>query len=136
MDLFLNKFFFVFHSVLIVFLLFGWVWRKTRLANLIAILLTFFSWFFLGIWYGYGYCPYTDWHWRVRARLGYQDPPDSYTKFLIDSLTGWNVNQGLVDVLTLVLLLLAFGASFYLNFKGWRRKRGTRLAKSKFMFVI
>jgi len=127
MDLFLNKFFFVFHSVLIVLLLFGWAWRRTRLANLIAILLTFFSWFFLGIWYGYGYCLCTDWHWRVRARLGYQDLPDSYTKFLIDSLTGWNVNQGLVDVLTLVLLLLAFGASFYLNFKDWRRKHGARL---------
>jgi len=125
MDRFLDKFFFVFHSSWIVFLLFGWVWKKTRRANLAVILLTAFSWFILGIWYGYGYCPSTDWHWRVRARLGYVDLPTSYTKFLIDSLTGWNVSQTFVDVLTLVLLVLAFGASLYLNLKDWRKKAPT-----------
>jgi len=120
MDRFLDKFFFVFHSSWILFLLFGWVWRKTRRANLAVILLTAFSWFILGIWYGYGYCPSTDWHWQVRARLGYKDLPNSYTKFLVDSLTGWNVSQGLIDVLTLVLLVLAFGASLYVNLKRGR----------------
>ena len=125
MDRFLDKFFFVFHSSWIVFLLFGWVWKKTRRANLAVILLTAFSWFILGIWYGYGYCPSTDWHWRVRARLGYVDLPTSYTKFLIDSLTGWNVSQTFVDMLTLVLLVLAFGASLYLNLKDWRKKAPT-----------
>jgi hypothetical protein len=122
MDRFLDKFFFVFHSSFIAFLLLGWAWRKTRRANLAVILLTAFSWFILGIWYGYGYCPSTDWHWRVRARLGYQDLPDSYTKFLVDSLTGLNVSQDLVDVLTLVLLLLAFGASLYSNLRRGREK--------------
>jgi len=122
MDRFLDKFFLVFHSSFIAFLLLGWAWRKTRRANLAVILLTAFSWFILGIWYGYGYCPSTDWHWRVRARLGYQDLPDSYTKFLVDSLTGLNVSQSLVDIVTLVLLLLASGASFYSNLKHERRK--------------
>jgi hypothetical protein len=93
MDRFLDKFFFVFHSTWIVFLLFGWAWRKTRRANLAVIVLTAFSWFILGIWYGYGYCPSTDWHWMVRVRLGYKDLPNSYTKFLVDSLTGWNVSR-------------------------------------------
>lgn len=123
MDAFLDKFFFVFHSTWIVFLLFGWIWRKTRRANLAVILLTAFSWFFLGIWYGYGYCPSTDWHWMVRARLGIQDLPNSYTKFLVDSLTGRNVSQGLIDVLTLALLVSAFGASLYFNLKDWGKKR-------------
>lgn len=36
---FLDKFFFVFHSALIVFNLFGWIWRKTRAANLVVVLL-------------------------------------------------------------------------------------------------
>jgi hypothetical protein len=66
----------------------------------------------------------------VRARLGYQDLPNSYTKFLIDSWTGWNVSQRLVDVLTLVLLILAFGASLYFNLKG-RSKRATGRGKNK-----
>lgn len=121
---FLDKFFFVFHSVWIAFLLLGWVWRKARLANLIIIVLTAFSWFILGIWYGYGYCPSTDWHWQVRVKLGYHDLPSSYTKFLIDSFTGWDVSQKTVDILTLVLLLLAFSASLYLNIRNWRKKRG------------
>jgi hypothetical protein len=97
---FLDKFFFVFHSSLIVLILFGWAWRKTRLAGLAVILLTAFSWFVLGIWYGYGYCPSTDWHWQVRAKLGIRDLPSSYTKFLLDSLTGWDMSQKAVDVLT------------------------------------
>lgn len=121
----LDKFFFVFHSFIIAFNLFGWMWRRTRLANLIIILLTAFSWFVLGIWYGYGYCPSTDWHWQVRAKLGIYDMPTSYTKFLVDSLTGWDVNQKLVDVVTLILLLLAFAASVWTNARDWKRKRRT-----------
>jgi hypothetical protein len=120
---FLDKFFFVFHSSLIVFILFGWLWKKARLANLVLILMVAFSWFILGIWYGYGYCPCTEWHWHVRAELGIFDMPSSYTKFLVDSLTGWNVSPKWIDVFTLVLLVAAFGASLYTNIRDWRRKR-------------
>ncbi len=122
----LNKFFFVFHSCLIVFILFGWAWRKTRLVNLVVILLTAFSWFILGIWYGYGYCPSTDWHWRVRLKLGIRDLPGSYTKFLVDSFTGGDVSQRVVDIFTLILLLMAFSFSLALNLRDWRRKRKAR----------
>ena len=124
MNALLDKFFFAFHSVWIIFLLFGWAWKKTRLANLAVILLTAFSWLFLGIWYGYGYCPSTDWHWRIRATLGYRDLPSSYTKFLVDSFTGWNVSSKTVDIFTLILLVLALGISLYLNIRGWRQKHG------------
>jgi hypothetical protein len=120
---FLDKFFFVFHSTLIVFNLLGWIWKKTRLANLIVILLTFLSWFILGIWYGFGYCPSTDWHWLVRKKMGYYDLPSTYTKFLIDSLTGWDVNPELVKILTVLLLALALFASVWTNIRGWRKKK-------------
>jgi len=123
---FLDKFFFVFHSSLIIFILFGWAPKKMRLANLVVILLTAFSWFILGIWYGYGYCPSTDWHWRVRTKLGICDLPSSYTKFLIDSLTGWNVSQRAVDILTLILLIGASAASLYTNIRGWRKRHDLR----------
>ncbi len=121
---FLDKFFFAFHSAIILLILFGWAWKKTRLANLIVILLTAFSWFILGIWYGYGYCPSTDWHWKVRAKLGIHDLPSSYTKFLVDSFTGWEVSQRIVDIFTLILLVSALGASLWTNIRDWRRKRG------------
>jgi hypothetical protein len=123
MYLFLDKFFFVFHSALIVFILCGWMWRKTRLANLVVILLTAFSWTFLGIWYGFGYCPSTDWHWQVRMKLGHHDLPSSYTKFLIDSLTGLDVSSKLVDILAVTLLGLALFASILTKVRDWRRKR-------------
>lgn len=124
MLVFLDKFFFVFHSAMIILILFGWAWKKTRLANLVVILLTAFSWFILGIWYGYGYCPSTDWHWQVRAKLGIHDLPSSYTKFLLDSFTGWDVSQKTVDVFTLILLLSALSASLYSNIRSWRGRRG------------
>ncbi len=90
---------------------------------MIVICLTAFSWFFLGIWYGFGYCPSTDWHWQVRARLGYYDLPDSYTKFLFDSLTGMDIPVKTVDTITVSFLLLAFGASLAVNFRDWRKAR-------------
>jgi hypothetical protein len=122
----LNKFFFAFHSCVIVFILFGWAWKKTRPANLAVILLTASSWFILGIWYGYGYCPSTDWHWRVRSKLGIRDLPESYTKFLVDSFTGGDVSQRTVDIFTLILLLSALAISLTLNVRDWKRKGKSR----------
>jgi hypothetical protein len=85
--------------------------------------LTFLSWFFLGIWYGFGYCPSTDWHWQVRMELGHYDMPASYLTFLIRSLTGWDVDKTLVDVFAVVFLLLALFASVITNFRDWKSRK-------------
>ena len=123
MYVFLDKFFFVFHSALILLILFGWIWRKTRLANLIVILFTGFSWTFLGIWYGFGYCPFTDWHWQVRIKLGHSNMPSSYTKVLVDSLTGLDIGEQFVDTLAVILLAVALVASVLTNVRDWRKRR-------------
>lgn len=120
---FLNVFFFVFHTALILFILLGWLWTKTRKINLAVVILTAFSWFFLGIWYGFGYCPSTDWHWQVRMRLGYYDMPSSYLTFLIRSLFGWKVDKTLVDVFAVVFLLLAIFVSVVTNYRDWKNRR-------------
>jgi hypothetical protein len=120
---FLNVFFFIFHSSVILFILLGWLWTKTRKINLAVVLITAFSWFFLGIWYGFGYCPSTDWHWQVRERLGFYDMPSSYLTFLIRSLTGWEVNKTLVDVFAVVFLFLALFASVVTNYRNWKNRR-------------
>lgn len=120
---FLDKFFFIFHSALILLILFGWIWRKTRVANLVVVLLTAFSWFILGIWYGFGFCPSTEWHWQVRMKLGYYDMPSSYTKFLIDSLTGLDVNEKMVDIFAVLFLTLALFASVLTNVRDLRKKQ-------------
>ena len=120
---FLNVFFFVFHSSLVLFILLGWIWPKTRKINLAVVMLTVFSWFFLGIWYGFGYCPSTDWHWQVRIKLGYYDMPSSYLTFLVRSLTGWNVDKTLVDVFAVLFLFLALVASVVTNYRDWKGRK-------------
>ena len=126
MYVFLDKFFFVFHSMLIVLIIFGWIWRKTRVINFIVVLLTALSWTVLGIWYGFGFCPCTEWHWQVREKLGYFDMPSSYTKFLIDSLTGLDVNEKLVDILAVSFLVLALFFSVFTNVRDWRGRQKKR----------
>ena len=120
---FLNLFFFVFHTSIILFILFGWIWRKTRKANMALILLTAFSWFILGIWYGYGYCPCTDWHWNVRMKLGIYDMASSYVEFLIETFTGWDVSRKFVDMIALIFLATAFLASITTNLRDWKKRK-------------
>jgi len=120
---FLDKFFFIIHSFIIIFILFGWIWKKTRVANLIIILITAFSWFILGIWYGFGYCFCTHWHYQVRMKLGYFDMPSSYIKFLVDILTGVDINPKLLDTFTFTFFFMAFIASIVINLKDWRNRR-------------
>ena len=115
MYIILDKFFFIFHTMLIGFNLFGWTWKKNRLANLITLLLTLLSWSILGIWFGFGHCPSTDWHWKVRARLGYLDMSSSYIKFLIDSFTGLDVSVKLINFWAVALLSIAIAASIVTN---------------------
>jgi hypothetical protein len=120
---FLNIFFFVFHTSIVLFIVLGWIWKKTRLANLILIVSTVFSWFFLGIWYGFGYCPCTDWHWQVRMRLGLYDTSTSYLEFLVETFTGLDVSRSLVDIFAVIFLIAAFCISIVLNVRDFKRKR-------------
>jgi hypothetical protein len=114
---FLNIFFFVFHTVFTLFNITGWMFRKTRKLNLITLLLTAFSWFVLGIWYGWGYCLCTDWHWQVREHLGYHDQQRSYIHFLILKLTGANPGETLVENATLIIFLFSLITSIGLNLR-------------------
>jgi len=130
-DYLLDKFFFIFHSSLIVFNLIGWAWKKTRPAHLIVTTLTALSWFGLGLWYGFGYCPSTDWHWQVRYRLGYQDLPDSYLQFLFELLTGQTIAPQLVDTVAVVALLGALGISIILNYYHWKHRHAFLSSKTR-----
>ena len=123
---FLDIFFTVFHTSLVLFNLFGWIWKKTRLPNLITLLLTAGSWLILGIFYGFGFCPLTDWHFSILEKLGYPDLPDSYLSFLFTRLTGIPIDQSLVDAVTLWGLIIALVISLYLNLRQWFRKAGKK----------
>ncbi|WP_200345934.1 DUF2784 domain-containing protein [Halochromatium glycolicum] len=111
------------HAALIVFNLTGWIWRRTRRAHLLVIGLTFGSWIGLGAWYGWGYCPMTDWHWHVKAALGETGLPASYVKYYADAMTGRSWNAVLVDAWVVGLALMALVFSVRLNWRDWRQQR-------------
>ena len=113
----LNILFFVFHGVLILFNLFGWLVERFRFWNLIALSATAGSWFILGIWKGWGYCPCTDWHWEVREQLGLPIETNSYIDFLLRQLLGLDFPIHVVDVATLIVFLICFLASLWVNLK-------------------
>lgn len=113
----LDYFFIIFHTTLIVFNLFGWIPKKTRKLNLITLTLTGLSWFALGLFYGIGYCPITDWHWNVLAELGHTNIPSSYIQYLIIRITGISFNEELINSLTAIFYFLALLLSVFINFK-------------------
>lgn len=114
---FLDWFFVIFHTSLIVFNLFGWIFKITRKANLITLSLTGGSWFILGIWKGIGYCPFTDWHWNVLNHLGKKNLPNSYVKYLLDRTIGIDIDANIVDPLVGILFFISLGCSIYTNIK-------------------
>ncbi|MFZ2340759.1 MAG: DUF2784 domain-containing protein [Bacteroidales bacterium] len=124
----LDIFFVVFHTSLTLFNLSGWIWKKTRLANLITLSLTGGLWLFLGLIVGMpGYCPLTDWHFDILYKLGETDLPISYIKYLIDRLTGLDVNENVVDKATLYCFIAAMAISLFLNFRDFIKKKRNKV---------
>lgn len=119
---FFNYFFFFFHTILILFNTLGWIIKKVRRLNLITLALTALSWFGLGIWYGWGYCVCTDWHWKIRQHLGYNDHTNSYIQLLLLKLTGITFPSPVVDVATATVFFLSLLISIVLNIKDYRSK--------------
>ena len=117
--------FFVVHTIWIGFICIGWASKRTRRAHLAAVVLTALSWFALGAWFGWGYCPMTDWHWQVRERLGYQDPP-SYVQLLVSVVTGIELSARTADILALGTLGLAAALTTAANLDGSRRRKSWR----------
>jgi hypothetical protein len=108
------------HLALIGFNLFGWIPKRTRKAHLITISLTAASWFILGIWYGIGYCPITDWQWDVKEKLGETGLPSSFIKYFADKITGSDIPASTVNAATLAGFIFAVVATVWVNFKAHR----------------
>lgn len=112
-----NFFFYAFHTILIIFNLFGWLAPRMRKFNLISLLLTFGSWLILGLWKGWGYCFLTDWHYKILKALGERDIPSSYIAFLVKKLSGQTPNAEMVDIFTVSLAILALSCSLWTNLR-------------------
>jgi len=121
-----DVFFFIFHVLLIGFNLFGWIPERLRKWNLLTLGLTAFSWFVLGIFYGFGYCFLTDWHWQIRDQLGYANPYNSYIHFLVSTIFSIDVSAEIVDLFTGILFAAAVIMSVITNVKSLKRKKLNR----------
>jgi hypothetical protein len=121
----LDVFFFLFHALFTGFCTLGWIWRKTRKANLVLLLITGISWLFIGplCGYGLGYCPFTDWHWQVKIKLGYTSIPRSYIKFFLDTLTGLDFDALCVDIVVALVFASALIISLMLNIRDFVKRR-------------
>ncbi|WP_379086993.1 DUF2784 domain-containing protein [Pedobacter sp. UC225_65] len=106
----------ILHLLMIGFNLFGWIFKATRRIHFWFTMLTLSCWTLLGIWFGLGYCPITDWQWKVKEKLGEKNLPDSFIKYFVDKVTGANSNAELIDILTLGFFLIAIAISIKLNF--------------------
>ncbi len=119
----LNWFFLLFHSVVILFNLFGWIFRSSRKWNLALLLLTAASWFGLGIFYGWGYCFLTDWHWQVLDTLSASPHENSYVQYLFRRIAGVTVEARFADLLTAMLFVAALAASLFVNIRDALKRR-------------
>lgn len=113
----------IFHIALVIFNMTGWMHPTTRRWHLLTIMATAFAWFGLGLFYGIGYCPLTDWQWSLRRQMGYFDMPDSFIKFIADKALGINSNADLIDLLTAIGFFVSLFLSVLLNIRDYRTHR-------------
>ncbi|WP_343530669.1 DUF2784 domain-containing protein [Pedobacter sp.] len=114
--LLLDYFLTALHLVIIGLNLFVWIWPKTRKLHLYIVGITLFCWLVLGIWYGIGYCPITEWQWKVKTELGETNLPNSFVKYHLDHIVGFSVPDTTVDIITLGTFLIAIVCSVKMNF--------------------
>ena len=120
----LDWFFLVFHTVLLVFNMVGWMWPRWRKLNLMTLLATAVSWTVMGIWYGAGYCVCTDLHWQVRRALGFHDEASTYVQFLVQRLTGVIPAPGPTKWVSGVAFVAVLVLSIWLNLRSEERRVG------------
>jgi hypothetical protein len=80
-------------------------------VTLLVQSLTLGSWFGLGVWKGFGYCLFTDWHWRIKARLRQPPVPESYIKFLVDGIIRSDVDPALTERVTFAVFFIAIAVN-------------------------
>ena len=104
------------HLAIVAFNLFGWIPAVTRKAHFVSVLLTAASWLVLGLWFGLGYCPFTDWQWRVKEKLGETNLPSNFIEYFAEKITGKNFDAQFVNTTITISFAAVALISVYLNF--------------------
>ena len=111
----LNAAFHALHLAIILFVMFAWIFPVLRPAHLLLVLLTLSSWFILGRWMGSGYCPISDWHWKIKAALGGGKPDGTYIHQLLQNISGRKFNSANVDKFVVMTTMVIAVISLALN---------------------
>jgi hypothetical protein len=111
----LNGLFHFFHAGIISFVMIGWIFPSLRLAHLVFMILMLGSWFLVGRWLGAGYCPITDWHWKLKDSLGEGRPKGTYFHLVLQNFTRKKLNSDAIDKGVLVATMVIAGLSLILN---------------------
>ena len=104
------------HLAIVGFNLFGWIPKKTRKAHFISVLLTAASWLLLGLWFGIGYCPFTDWQWQVKRKLGEQYLPSNFIEYFAEKTFSKDFDSIFVNNMIMICFVAVGLISIYLNF--------------------
>ena len=101
------------------------MFKSTRKAHLIAIGLVLIAWLGIGLYKGViGYCPLTDWHWDIKRSLGERNIPSSFTEYMLEKITGHDLDRKLVDIGTAAGLILSVLAAGYVNVRSVFLRKG------------
>ncbi|MCX6017702.1 MAG: DUF2784 family protein [Chloroflexi bacterium] len=120
---FLDGAFFTFHGFVVLVNVFGWIPARMRRLHRAVMAATAFSWFVLGplLGYGVGYCFCTDWHWRIRRALGYDDS-GNYVQLLFGAF-GLHFTQSVASLLAYGAFAFAVIVSTILQLCTWLEKK-------------
>lgn len=104
------------HLAIIGFNLFGWIPKRMRKAHLVSVALTAASWLLLGIWFGLGYCPFTDWQWQVKENLGERNLPANFIEYFAEKIMSTDFDPQFINNITVISFAIVAALSIYLNF--------------------
>lgn len=113
--LLLNGLFHLAHLSIILFVMLAWLVPALRPWHLLLTTLTLGCWFVLGYWLSVGYCPVSDWHWKIKQALGSGRPPQSYIHFVLQKISGRRFDGTRLDQTVVVCTILLLGLSLWLN---------------------
>lgn len=111
------------HFAVLAFGLTGWMHARLRIAHRYVVGSIFTCWFVIGPLMGeLGYCPLTDWQWRVKQAAGMRDLPSSWIDHLFTQ-AGMMVNAQLLDIATSAafVVLIALTGMMWLTERGFLR---------------
>lgn len=111
---FANVLFHITHLTTISFFLSGWMFEETRIAHYVLSILILLSWHILHC------CLITEIQWRIKGLLGDRPEHDQYVKYLLDKVTGRDLNPNATDKLTkytyYIILVIATIQLIYKNY--------------------